>query len=202
MTAMPTSGQNVQKLQKASYKSQKAGERLDRARAKLPKKKEYSLERVFDDKTGRAKYVIKSVEKEKMFKPDGIAKKTTGRIADKGNSFVHSQISKYEKENSAVEAAHKTEQKAEDIYRNVKNKRKRKAQKQHRKIERLEKKKLKADVNFEYRKFLNENPQLDKKTLHSQMQKRIQKQRIKRQYIKAKRAGKTAKEAYEAYTKT
>jgi murein DD-endopeptidase MepM/ murein hydrolase activator NlpD len=214
MSAATTSGQNVQKLkhhrmakiqrdlQKASDNSQKAGARLDRAKAKIPKKKEYSLERVFDEKTGTAKYVIKTVEKERMFKPDGIAKKTVGKIADKGNSFVHSKVAENEKENSAVEAAHKTEQKAEDIYRNVKNRKKSKAQKRQRKIERLEKKKLKADVNFEYKKFLSENPQLDKKTLHNGMQKRIQKQRIKRQYIKAKRAGKTAKEAYEAYTKS
>jgi murein DD-endopeptidase MepM/ murein hydrolase activator NlpD len=189
-------------LQKASDNSQKAGARLDRAKAKIPKKKEYSLERVFDEKTGTAKYVIKTVEKERMFKPDGIAKKTVGKIADKGNSFVHSKVAENEKENSAVEAAHKTEQKAEDIYRNVNNVKKSKAQKRQKKIERLEKKKLKADVNFEYKKFLSENPQLDKKTLHNEMQKRIQKQRIKRQYIKAKRAGKTAKEAYEAYTKS
>jgi murein DD-endopeptidase MepM/ murein hydrolase activator NlpD len=202
MTASAASGHNVQKLKKAAYKSEKAGARLDRAKAKIPKKKEYSLERVFDERTGRARYAVKAVEKERMFKPDGIAKKTAGRIADKGNSLVHSQISKYEKENSAVEAAHKTEQKAEDIYRNVKNRRKRKAQKQHGKIKKLEKKKLKADVNYEYLKFLSENPQLDKKTLHNEIQKRIQKQRIKRQYIKAKKAGRTAKEAYEAYTKT
>mgnify|MGYP000612277667 CR=1 FL=1 len=47
----------------------------------------------------------------------------------------------------------------------------------------LEKKQFKKEVNFQYQKFLEENPQMQKKVL----QKRLQKQRIKREYIKARK---------------
>ncbi len=184
------------KLQKKQRQAQKAAKKVQKARAKLPKTREYTLQRVFDEKTGKGKYVVVPLDKEKPFKQEGIPKTTMRRMQNEGRNFVHGKIAETEKENSAVEGAHKSEQKVETVYSFVKRQIKGKEQKQRAKVAKLEKKQFKKEVNFQYQKFLEENPQMQKKAL----QKRLQKQRIKREYIKARKkaaAGKTAEQAFE-----
>ncbi len=186
------------KLQKKKKQAERAGQKAEKARAKLPKKKEYTLQRVFDEETGRGKYVVVPIEKERPLKQEGIPKSAMRRLQNEGKNFVHGKIAENEKENSAVEGAHKTEQKAEDFYGFVKRHYKGKGQRQRAKVARLEKKQFQKEVNFQYQKFLEENPKMQKKAL----QKRLQKQRIKREYMKAKRNGDAAKHAQEAISKT
>lgn len=190
------------KYDKLKKKAEKAGERTEKARKKIPKKTEYSLERVFDEKTGTAKYVLTAVKKDRQFKPDGPVKMFAGRMEAESANYAHGKIAEVEKENSGVEAAHKTEQRVEDVYHFVKRHHKSKLQRQHEKVAKLEKKQFQAEVNFQYQKFLEENPQMNEKTLKKQLQKRMQKQRIKREYAKAKRAGQSAKTAKEATVQT
>ncbi len=186
------------KSEKLQRKAEKAGKKTEAARKKLPKKKEYSLERVFDEKTGRAKYVLTAVVKEKPFKADNPIKRMAGRARSEFTNFAHGKVAETEKENSGVEGAHKTEQKAEDAYRFVKRHYKGREQRQREKVAKLEKKQFKQEVNFRYQKFLDENPEIQEKTLKKQLQKRLQKQRIKREYAKAVRAGQAAKNTKEA----
>ena len=184
------------KLKKKQRQAQKAGRKVQKARAKLPKTREYTLQRVFDEKTGKAKYVAVPLDKEKPFKQEGIPKTTMRRMQNESKNFVHGKIAETEKENSAVEGAHKSEQKVEALYAFVKRQIKGKDQKQRAKVAKLEKKQFKKEVNFQYQKFLEENPQMQKKAL----QKRLQKQRIKREYAKARKkaaAGKTAEQAFQ-----
>ncbi len=184
------------KLKKKQRQTQKAGRKVQKARAKLPKTREYTLQRVFDEKTGKAKYVAVPLDKEKPFKQEGIPKTTMCRMQNESKNFVHGKIAETEKENSAVEGAHKSEQKVEALYAFVKRQIKGKDQKQRAKVAKLEKKQFKKEVNFQYQKFLEENPQMQKKAL----QKRLQKQRIKREYVKARKkaaAGKTAEQAFQ-----
>ena len=192
-------GKKSDRLQK---KAEKAGKKTEAARKKLPKKKEYSLERVFDEKTGRAKYVLTAVVKEKPFKQDNPVKRMAGRAGAEFTNFAHGKVAETEKENSGVEGAHKTEQKAEDAYRFVKRHYKGREQRQREKVAKLEKKQFKKEVNFRYQKFLEENPEMQEKTLKKQLQKRLQKQRIKREYAKAVRTGQAAKNTKEAAVKT
>ena len=184
------------KLQKKQRQAQKAGKKVQKARAKLPKTREYTLQRVFDEKTGKGKYVVVPLDKEKPFKQEGLSKTTMRRVQNESRNFLHGKIAETEKENSAVEGAHKSEQKGEELFSFVKRQIKGKEQKQRAKVAKLEKKQFKKEVNFQYQKFLEENPQMQKKAL----QKRLQKQRIKREYIKARKkaaAGKTAEQAFE-----
>ena len=194
--------QGSKKLGRLQKKAEKAGKKTEAARKKLPKKKEYSLERVFDEKTGRAKYVLTAVAKEKPFKEDSPVKRMAGRAGSEFTNYAHGKVAESEKENSAVEGAHKTEQKAEDTYRFVKRHYKSKEQRQREKVAKLEKKQFKKEVNFRYQKFLEENPEMQEKILKKQLQKRLQKQRIKREYAKAKRAGQAAKNTKEAAVKS
>ena len=190
------------KLDRLQKKAEKAGKKTEAARRKLPKKREYSLERVFDEKTGRARYVLTAVVKEKPFKEDNPLKKIAGRAGSEFTNYAHGKVAESEKENSAVEGAHKTEQKAEDTYRFVKRHYKSKEQRQRKKVAKLEKKQFKKEVSFRYQKFLEENPEMQEKTLKKQLQKRMQKQRIKREYAKARRAGQAAKNTKEAAVKS
>ena len=190
------------KYDRLKAKAEKAGEKTERAKKKIPKKTEYSLERVFDEKTSTAKYVLTAVKKDKQFKPDSPVKMFAGRMEAESANYAHGKIAEVEKENSGVEAAHKTEQRVEDVYHFVKSHHKSKLQRQHEKVAKLEKKQFQAEVNFRYQKFLEENPQMNEKTLKKQLQKRMQKQRIKREYAKAKRAGQSAKTAKEATVQT
>lgn len=190
--------QSSRKLDRLQKKAEKAGKKTEAARKKLPKTKEYSLERVFDEKTGRVKYVLTAVVKDKPFKEDSPVKKIAGRVGSEFTNYAHGKVAESEKENSAVEGAHKTEQKAEDAYRFVKRHYKGREQRQREKVAKLEKKQFQKEVNFRYQKFLEENPQMQEKTLKKQLQKRLQKQRIKREYAKARRAGQAAKNTKEA----
>ena len=191
-----------QKLDRLQSKAEKAGKKTEAARKKILKTKEYSFERVFDEKTGKAKYVLTAVEKEKQFKPDSPVKVVAGRGGAEYSNFAHGKVAEVEKENSAVEGAHKTEQTAENVYHFVKRNHKSGLQRKKEKVAKLEKKQFKKEVNFRYQKFLEENPEMQEKTLKKQMQKRLQKQRIKREYAKARRAGQAAKNTKEAATKS
>ncbi len=164
------------KSDRQQNKTEKSG-----VRVKLPKKTEYFFERVSDERTGRVKYVLTAVKTEKTYKTDSVLKKTAGRIGTEFSNSAHGRVAEVEKENSAVEGAHKSEQKAEDAYHFIKSHRKNSLQKRLEKMARLEKKHIKKDVVFQYQKFLEENPKMQKKMLR----KRLQKERIKREYRKA-----------------
>ena len=194
--------QGSKKLDRLQKKAEKAGKKAETAQKKLPKKTEYSLERVFDEKTGKTKYVLTTVKKDKPFKPDGPVKRAAGRAGMEYSNFAHSKVAEVEKENSGVEAAHKIEQRTEDVYRFSKRHYKGKAERRREKAEKLEKKQVQKEINFRYQKFIEENPEMQEKTLKKQLQKRLQKQRIKREYAKARRAGQTAKTAKETAAKS
>lgn len=187
-----------EKLKKKQKQAQKAAEKVKKARGKLPKKREYTLQRVFDEETGKGKYVVVPLDKEKPFKQESLSKTAMRRMQTESRNFVHGKIAENEKENSAVEGAHKTEQKGEELIGFVKRHYKGKEARQRAKIAKLEKKRFQKEVNFQYQKFLEENPQMQKKAL----QKRLQKQRIKREYLKARQKGAATKAAQEAVSKT
>ena len=148
----------------------------------MPTKRQYEMKRVFDEQTGKAKYVVVPVDVEKPFKPDGLGKTAVHKLQTENMYFVHRKIAETEKDNSAVEGAHKTEQRAEDIYHYMKYHHKSKAQRKRDRLERLHKKQVTADMKLEYEKFISENPHLKGNSPKKQLQRQLQKQRIKREY--------------------
>ena len=125
------------KLQKKQKQAQKAGIKAQKARAKLPKKREYTLQRVFDEETGKGKYVVVPIDKPKPFKQESIPKSAMGRLQNESRNFVHGKVTESEKENSAVEGAHKSEQKAEELFAFVKRQHKSKEQRRRAKVAKL-----------------------------------------------------------------
>ena len=189
---------NTPELEPYIKKSDKAADRLDAARAAIPKEKKLVKERTFDEATGKGKTRLHFEEREK---PPGFKEKHNplSRPAQEAGVFVHNKIHSVEKDNSGVEGAHKSEELAErgakygarkvrEGYRSHKLK-------PYRETAKAEKAAFKANVNFQYHKTLHDNPQLTSNPLS----RFLQKQQIKRQYAKAARTGgaATAKKAAE-----
>ena len=103
------------------------------------------------------------------------------------------RLPKWRKKNSAVEGAHKTEQTAEDVDHFVKRNHKSGLQRKKEKVARLEKKQFKKEVNFRYQKFLEENPEMQEKTLKKADAETIAETAYQAEYAKARRAGQAAK---------
>ncbi len=175
-------------LEKYIQKSDKAADRLDAAKAAIPKKKTLTAERTFDEATGKGKTRLHFEEKEKPM-PGKPAKNPLSRPAQEAGIFVHNKIHSVEKDNSGVEGAHKSEELAERGTRYTKRKIKQGYRshklKPYRAAAKAEKAAAKANVNFQYHKNLAENPQL----ASNPVSRLWQKQKIKRQYAKAARAG-------------
>ena len=186
-------------LEKYIRKSDKAADRLDAAKAAIPKEKKLVRERTFDEATGKGKTRLRFEEREKPTGKNKPHNNPLSRPAQEAGIFVHNKIHSVEKDNSGVEGAHKSEELAEkgakygtrkirEGYRSHKLK-------PYRAAAKAEKAAEKANVNYLYHKTLHENPQLTSNPLSRFMQK----QQIKRQYAKAAKTGgaATAKKAAE-----
>jgi len=181
-------------------KSEKAADRLDAAKAAIPKQKKLVKERTFEEATGKAKTRLRFEEQEKPIS-GGKKGKPLSRPAQEAGIFVHNKIHSVEKDNSGVEGAHKSEELAERGAkygaRKLKQGYRSHKLKPYREAAKAEKAAFKANVNFQYHKTLHDNPQLTSNSLSRFMQK----QNIKRQYAKAAKKG-GAKAAAEATRKT
>ena len=186
-------------LERYIRKSDKAADRLDAAKAAIPKEKKLVRERTFDEATGKGKTRLHFEEQEKPIGKNKPHNNPLSRPAQEAGIFVHNKIHSVEKDNSGVEGAHKSEELAEkgakygtrkirEGYRSHKLK-------PYRAAAKAEKAAEKANVNYLYHKTLHENPQLTSNPLSRFMQK----QQIKRQYAKAAKTGgaATAKKAAE-----
>ena len=179
------------RIERLERKSQKAHERLDAAREKLPTKKVLKKERVFDEKTGKGKTRLYFEDEVKV--PKGQSKlqfeadKTVRKVGDTLASGIHGKIHEVEQENSGVEAAHKTEIAAESVVRHYQHHTERSANKPFEKVSKLEQKAEAADRKLHFEKTVAENPEM--KTSRANMNKHYQKQHIKKEYAAARKAG-------------
>ena len=186
-------------LEKYIRKSDKAADRLDAAKAAIPKEKKLVRERTFDEATGKGKTRLHFEEQEKPIGKNKPHNNPLSRPAQEAGIFVHNKIHSVEKDNSGVEGAHKSEELAERGAkygaRKVKEGYHSHKLKPYRAAAKAEKAAFKANVDFQYHKALHDNPQIAGNPLSRFMQK----QQIKRQYAKSARKGgaKTAQKAAE-----
>lgn len=187
-------------LQKAIRKSERAADRLDEARAAIPKKKVLTKERTFDEAAGKGKTRLRFEEKEKPIPGGRQQHNPLSRPMQEVGVFVHNKIHSVEKDNSGVEGAHKSEELAERGIRagarQVRKSRRSRKLKPYRAAAKAEKAAFKANADFQYQKALHDNPQL---AASNPVSRFWQKQQIKRQYAKAVRTGgaKSARKAAE-----
>ncbi len=172
------------KLEKLENKVQKAQQKLEKAEQKLPKKTKIKFEKSFDETTKKSKvkfHIEKEVKPQYEVKPiRTIVKKsavTPPRLLwHKG----HQKIAETEKENTAVEAVHKNEQRAELLltngYRRWSNSRKNKP---YHTVTKMEKRLQKANTKYHITKFSVENEKAKPEKINK---KWLQKQNIKKKY--------------------
>ena len=182
-------------LAKYVKKSEKAADRLEAAREKIPKQKRIKAARKFDEETGRAKTRLYFEKTDKP--PNGkLHHNPADRPVREIKNYVHGKVGEVEKDNSGVEGAHKSEKLAERAggyaSRKLKEGYRSHKLKPYREAAKAEAASKKADTNYLYHKTLKENPELASNPLS----RFHQKQQIKRQYAKdlraAQKAGKTA----------
>ena len=170
-------------------KSEKAADKLDEAKAAIPKQKKLVKERTFEEATGKAKTRLYFEEQEKPIPGGKAHSNPLSRPAQEAGIFVHNKIHSVKKDNSGVEGAHKSEELAERGTRYGTRKLKQGYRshklKPYREAAKAEQAAFKANVNFQYHKALQENPQLTSNPLSRFMQK----QKIKRQYAKTVKKG-------------
>ena len=100
-------------------------------------------------------------------------------------AYGHRKIHEVEQENSAVEAAHKTEIAAETAARHFSHHRESSVNKPYEKVSKLEHKADVADAKLQYERNQQEHPEMKKQN----MNKHYQKQNIKKEYAAARNAG-------------
>ena len=180
---------DTRKIQRLEKKSEKAHERLDAAREKLPTKKVLKKERVFDEKKGKPKTRLHFEDEIKQ--PKGQSKlsfeteKTVRKVSDTLVSGIHGKIHEIEQDNSGVEATHRTEIVAEAAARHYSHHREKSVNKPYEKVSKLEHKADVADAKLQYERNQQEHPEMKKQN----MNKHYQKQNIKKEYAAARNAG-------------
>ena len=173
-------------LERYIRKSDKAADRLDAAKAAIPKEKKLVRERTFDEATGKGKTRLHFEEQDK---PPGFKEKHNplSRPTQEAGILVHNKIHSVEKDNSGVEGAHKSEEAAERGLkygaRKIKQGYRNHKLKPYREAAKAEKAAFRANMDFQYHKTLHENPQLTSNPISRFWQK----QKIKRQYAKEAR---------------
>lgn len=190
-------------MKKYIDRSDKAADKLDKAKAAIPTKKVLRRERTFDETTGKGKTRLHFEEMEK--KPNGrLHHNPFSRPIQELRASAHSKIRQVEQENVGVEAGHQGEllsehgvsyagSKVRTAIRHHKTKPWRNATK-------AEQDSIKANAEYLYQKALHDNPSL---ATSNPLSRFIQKQHIKRSYVKemrktgqnTKKAAATAKSA-------
>ena len=178
------------KIQRLEGKSEKLHDRLDKAREKIPARKVVKKERVFDENTGKGKTRLSFEDELKMPKQQSKlafeAEKQVNKVGNTFGSVVHGKIHEVERDNSGVEAAHKTEIVAEAAVNRVARHREHSANKPYEKVSKLEHKADATDTKLHVNRTMQESPEMQKK---SGLSKQYQKRKIKKQYAAAKKAG-------------
>ena len=194
-------------LRKYIERSDRAADKLDAAKAKIPTKRVKVKERVFDEATGKGKTFIRFEEVEK--KPNGkLRHNPLGRPAQEITLAAHNKVHEVEQENVGVEAGHKTEELAEQGVLHA-GSRVRQALHHHetkpwRDAAKAEQAANKANAEVLYQKAVQNDPSL---ASSNPVSRYLQKKRIQRNYAKEvrkaeKNTQKTATAAKTAAVRT
>ncbi|MBP5718414.1 MAG: peptidoglycan DD-metalloendopeptidase family protein, partial [Abditibacteriota bacterium] len=181
----------------AEARVEKAKRQLEKAKSKIPSKRRLKLEKEYDAKTGKVRRGLK-FEKEAL--PEGTPPPFPLRTAEGVNRSArtalllwgHQKVRETERQNVGVEAAHKGELIAEQAAGGVLRwNRRRLREKPYRAVRQAERALQKEQINLEWRRNLQEHPELKRKRA---LAKWAQKQKIKRKYAAAAREAKKAEQ--------
>lgn len=191
-----------QRISRLEEKSDRANERLEAAKEKLPTKKKIKKQRLYDEEKGKAKTrlyfedeVVQPKQGDHLITKAGTKAKDAVVLTAAGK--VHGKLHEVEEENLGVKSAHRSEIAAEGVGRSVKAGISHQKAKPYEKVSKLEIKAEKANTKLLFEKSLEEHPELQK----SRLSKYFQKREIKKRYAAAYKATGNGAEAVAA-TKT
>ena len=179
-------------LRKYIDRSDRAADKLDAAKAKIPTKTVKVKERIFDESTGKGKTSIRFEEVEK--KPNGkLRHNPLNRPIRQISLAAHNKVHEAEQENVGVEAGHRAEELAEQgvLYAGSKV---RQALHHHRTkpwrdVAKAEREAVRANAEYLYQKAVRDDPSL---AASNPISRYLQKKRIQRSYAQEVRNTETA----------
>lgn len=179
-------------LRKYIDRSDRAADKLDAAKAKIPTKTVKVKERIFDESTGKGKTSIRFEEVEK--KPNGkLRHNPLNRPIRQISLAAHNKVHEAEQENVGVEAGHRAEELAEQgvLYAGSKV---RQALHHHRTkpwrdVAKAEREAVRANAEYLYQKAVRDDPSL---ATSNPISRYLQKKRIQRSYAQEVRNAETA----------
>ncbi len=178
-------------LQPYIHKAEAKADKLDAARAALPKKRVPVKEKVYDAASGKAKSTLRFEQQDKG--PPSLKPNPASRPLSEVLLFAHGKIHEVEHENVGVESGHKGEELVErQTAKAIRSGIQHHKMKPYKAVEKAERELRSANAEYFYQKSLRDNPQIAQ-SASNPISRMWQKQRIKQQYAKAaQQAGQAA----------
>ena len=172
------------KYEKAVRRTEHADRRVEQAQMKLPAKRRLHMERQPDEASGKMKRRLR-FEEEVLpeYRRPSLLSRGAGAVKMAAVINLHSKIREYERDNVALESAHKSELVAEQgVGRVLRWERNRRRAKPYRTLRKAQQKAARAHTDLAWQTALRDNPELQRKNA---LAKWVQKQKIKRKYAQA-----------------
>ena len=178
-------------LQPYIHKAGAKADKLDAARAALPKKRVPVKEKIYDAASGKAKSTLRFEQQDKG--PPSLKPNPASRPLSEALLFAHGKIHEVEHENVGVEGGHKGEELVEhQTAKVIRSGIRHHKMKPYKAVEKAERELRSANAEYFYQKSLRDNPQIAQ-AASNPISRMWQKRRIKQQYAKAARqAGQAA----------
>lgn len=189
-------------LQKYSRRLDRATERLEQAKAGIPKKKVLQKQRIYEEATGRNRTRLRFVEVDQRSAPK-LRQHPLSRLLQEAEILVHNEIHKVEQENVGVEAGHKGELLVESSVQYVgvhaASIRQHVHERPWRELNRAEQAVRRANADLLYRKTIRDYPDLQTSNPLSRylQKKRLQKDYADQKHRAAETTARTAKRTAE-----
>ena len=172
-------------LQPYIHKAEAKADKLDAARAALPKKRVPVKEKVYDAASGKAKSTLRFEQQDKG--PPSLKPNPASRPLSEALLFAHGKIHEVEHENVGVEGGHKGEELVErQTAKAIRSGIRHHKMKPYKAVEKAERQLMSANAEYFYQKSLRDNPQIAQ-AASNPISRMWQKRRIKQQYAKAAR---------------
>ena len=170
-------------LQPYIHKAGAKADKLDAARAALPKKRVSVKGKVYDAVSGKAKSTLRFEQQDKG--PPSLKPNPASRPLSEALLFAHGKIHEVEHENVGVEGGHKGEELVEhQTAKVIRSGIRHHKMKPYKAVEKAEHQLMSANAEYFYQKSLRDNPQLAQ-SASNPIFRMWQKRRIKQQYAKA-----------------
>ncbi len=172
------------KYKKAVRRTERADRRVEQAQMKLPTKRRLHMDRQLDESSGKMKRRLR-FEEEVLpeYRKPSLPSRGAGAAKTAAVLKAHGKIREYERDNVALESAHKTELVAEQgAGRVLRWERNRRRAKPYRALRKAQQKAAREHTNLAWQTALRDNPELQRKNA---LAKWMQKQKIKRKYAQA-----------------